>query len=72
MRAAEHASRGPFQLLERRHGLSEIVERGAGASIERDRVFPPQTEREIIILAETTPGHGYHFAQPCLGFFEAL
>ena len=30
MRAAEHALRGPFNLLERRHGLAEIVERGAG------------------------------------------
>ena len=30
MRAAEHAPRGPFRLLERRHGLAEIVERGAG------------------------------------------
>ena len=28
MRATEHAPRCPFQLLERRHGLAEIVERG--------------------------------------------
>ena len=26
VRAAEHAPRGPFQLLERRHGLADIVE----------------------------------------------
>ena len=29
MRAPEHAPRGPFRLLERRHGLADIVERGA-------------------------------------------
>ena len=28
MRAAEYAPRGPFRLLERRHGFTEIVERG--------------------------------------------
>ena len=32
MRAAEHAPRGPFRLLECRHGLAEIVERGAVVS----------------------------------------
>ena len=35
VRAAEHAPRGPFQLLERRHCLAEIVERGAGVPAER-------------------------------------
>ena len=30
MRAAEHAPRDPFQVLERRHCLADIVERGAG------------------------------------------
>ena len=30
MRAAEHAPRGPFRVLEGRHGLAEIVERGPG------------------------------------------
>ena len=29
MRAAEHAPRGRFDILESRHGLAEIVERGA-------------------------------------------
>ena len=29
VRATEHASRDPFRVLERRHGLAEIVERGA-------------------------------------------
>tara|TARA_B100000459_G_scaffold90320_1_gene50927 strand:- start:416 stop:565 length:150 start_codon:yes stop_codon:yes gene_type:complete len=29
VRAAEHASRDPFRVFERRHGLAEIVERGA-------------------------------------------
>ena len=30
MRSAKHAQRSPFQLLERGHGLAEVVERGAG------------------------------------------
>jgi len=30
VRAAEHAPRDPFHVLERRHGLAEIVERGGG------------------------------------------
>ena len=30
MRAAKYAPRGRFDLLERRHGLTEIVERGVG------------------------------------------
>ena len=29
VRATEHAPRGPFHVLERRHGLAEVVERGA-------------------------------------------
>ena len=31
----EHAQRGRFHALERRHGLAEIAERGAGVSVER-------------------------------------
>ena len=31
--AAEHAPRDPIRLLERRHGLAEIVERGVGVLI---------------------------------------
>ena len=38
VRAAEHAPRDPFRLLERRHGLAEIVERGGGVLEERRRV----------------------------------
>ena len=37
MRATEHAPRGPFHVLERRHGLAEIVERGTGVPVERLR-----------------------------------
>ena len=35
MRGSEDAPRGPFCLLERRHGLAETVERGAGIPVER-------------------------------------
>ena len=34
MRATEHAPSGPFQLLERRHGLAEIVERQEAADLD--------------------------------------
>ena len=30
VRGSKHASRGPFRILERRHGFAEIVERGGG------------------------------------------
>ena len=34
MRAAKHAPRDPFRVLERRHGLAVIVERRAGVFAE--------------------------------------
>ena len=34
VRAAEYAPRGPFRLLERRHGFAEIVERRAVILVE--------------------------------------
>jgi hypothetical protein len=34
VRATEHASRDPFRLLERIHGLAEIVERGTGVRVD--------------------------------------
>ena len=38
MRTAHHAPGGPCRLLERLHGLVEIVERGAGVlRLDRDR-----------------------------------
>ena len=39
VRATEHAPRDRYCLLERRHGLAEIVERGAGIREERPRVY---------------------------------
>jgi len=72
VRAAEHAPRGPFQLLELRNGFVEIIERGDGVIGERPRVSPPHPEREIIILAKNTACHTNRVAQQCLGFLEAL
>ena len=40
MRAAKHAPRDPFRLLERRHGLADIIDRGVGIRVERLRVIP--------------------------------
>jgi hypothetical protein len=54
MYATEHAPGGPFQLLERRHGLAEIVERGAVFRVERHRIICPYREREIIANGTTT------------------
>ena len=33
MRSTEHTPRDPFRVLERRHGLAQIVERGAVVSV---------------------------------------
>ena len=44
--ATKHAPRGQCRLLEHRHGLAEIVERGAGVLVECLRVNPPHPERE--------------------------
>ena len=71
MVTTEHASGGPFRILERRHGLVEIVERGARGG-ERRCVIIPHPERESITLAENAPRDGHRFAQQCLGFFVAL
>ena len=37
VRATEHASGGPVYLLERRHGLAEIVQRGGGVLVWRSK-----------------------------------
>ena len=63
MRATEHAPRGPFYLLERRHGLAEIVERGGGVLVERLRVNPPHPERGLGVFSENASRHGHRFAQ---------
>ena len=47
-RAAEDASCGPLRVLERRHSLAEIVERGVVGPCERNRETPPHREQEII------------------------
>jgi hypothetical protein len=39
MRSAEHAPRDPFHVLDSRHGLAEIVERGVGILVERLSVY---------------------------------
>ena len=39
MRTTEHAPRGPFHILERRHGLAEIAVGGNGVQVERHRVI---------------------------------
>ena len=72
MSATKHAPRDPFRVLERTHGLAEIVERGGGGLVEHHRVIRPQREREVTTLAKNASRHWDRFAQQCLGFFEAL
>ena len=62
VRATEHAPRGLFQIFERRNGLAEIVERGAGVIIERLRVISPHPEHKVIMLLENASRHGNRFA----------
>ena len=71
VRAAEYAPCDPFQVLERRHGLAEIVERGVGVLVEKYRVKRPYPEREFMTLSENTLRRGYRSFQQRLGFFEA-
>ena len=63
MRATEHAPRGRFYLLERIYGLAEIVGRGAGVVVERQRVIPPQSERIRMTVAADASRHEHRFAQ---------
>ena len=63
VRGAEHASRGPFRVLECLNGLAEIVQSRAVVVVERLRVIPPHPERELSILAENALRHGNHLAQ---------
>ena len=72
MRATEHAPRNPFYVLERRHGLAEIVERGGGVFVERRRLNPPHLEHESMTLPESASRHRNIFAQQRLGFFGAI
>ena len=68
---SEHALRPPFQILERRHALVEIVERGTGGvHVERLRVIQPHFERESMSFSENAPRHGNSFAKQRFGFFE--
>ena len=60
VRATEHAPGGLFRALERRHGLVEIVERGAVVFEESHRVNPPTMLR----LAESEGA--------CDAFYEAV
>ena len=70
-RATEHA-RGPFRVLERRHGLAAIVERGGGVLVERPRVIEAHPEREMMILSEDASRYGQRFAQQRHYCFVAL
>ncbi len=72
MRVTEYTPRDPLRVLERRHGLAEIVERGGGVLEECPRVKPPHLERGLMILAENAPHHGHRLAQQRLGLLEAL
>ena len=71
VRAAEDASRDPFRVLERRHGLAEILERGGGVIAERYSVNLPRPERGVITISENASRNGNRSAQQRLGFFEA-
>jgi hypothetical protein len=62
VRAAEHAPRDPFRVLERRLGLVEIVERGVVVQVERLRVIRPHPERELMTISEDASRHGNNFA----------
>ena len=72
VRDTKHTPRGPLYLLERRHGLADIVERGVVGFVERHRVICPHPEREFVALSKNALHHGYLSARQRLGFFVAL
>ena len=72
VRASKHAPRNPTRVLERRHGLAEIVERGTVVLVERRRANPPRLERGVMTFTENASRHRHRFAQQRLGLFEAL
>ena len=72
VRAAKYAPRSPCHVLERCHGLADIVERGAVVVVERLRVIHPHSERDFMTLPKNALRRGQYFAQHRLGFFEAL
>ena len=61
MRCAEHAPRDPFHVLERRHGLAEIVECGVSVHVECLSVHFPHRERNCRIISESSTRHGHRF-----------
>ena len=71
MRATERAPSDPFHVLERRHGLVEIVDRGTGVHAERLRVNRPHFEREFMNLSKNAPRHGHAFLAAALIFHFA-
>ena len=72
MCAAEHAPRGLFRVLERRHGLAEILERGVCVCSKHLRVIHPHSEQYFIAAAENALRHGIYVAYHRLSFFKAL
>ena len=63
VRATEHSPRDRRHILERRHGLAEIVERGAVVLVKRLRVNLLHPECVLMTLAENASRHGNRFAQ---------
>ena len=71
VRATEHAPRNTFSVLERRHGLAEIVERGA--VLESASAYIHLILSVVSVLSpENASRHGHRFAQQRLAFFETL
>ena len=62
VRPTKYAPRDPCRVLERRHGLAEIVERASGVCVERLSVRPAHPERGVITISENAPRHGNRFA----------
>ena len=51
VRPSKHAPRGPFRLLERRHGLAEIVDGGAHPFTKRLAEFELRDARAVLQAA---------------------
>ena len=58
IRATQHAACGPCRILERSHGLAEIVERGAGVEVDGYPVIRPNGPRGACSVARTRSQKG--------------
>ena len=62
VRDTEHAPHGSLGLLERRHGLAEIVERGGGVLVECPRINFPDADLDKEFSCDSMETYTFYVA----------